>query len=166
MSAPTVISKETMTAGFPPTIEQITGMPTLDDLSRAYRHLMYCVQSQFTAYSVLNWLLVVPPNMWYMHLVYAYPTAPANPGLAPRYGNIDSPLAIINAKDAYNIGNKNFQEDAHMNRALKERFYRSFPPNTHRPTARYLYRTQDAVSAELSPIFMIYLARGTNAKLN
>ena len=127
MSAPTIISKETMTAGFPPTIQQITGTPTLGDLFRAYRHLMYCAQSQFTAYHALNWLfLVVPPNMWDIHSVDAYPTAPANPGLAPRYGNVDSPLAIINAKDTYNIGNKNFQEDANMNRALTERFLSLF----------------------------------------
>ena len=119
MSAPTIISKETMTAGFPPTIQQITGTPTLGDLFRAYRHLVYCAQSQFTAYHVLNWLfLVVPPNMWNMHLVDAYPTAPANPGLAPNHGNIDSPLGIINAKYTYNNRNKNFQEDVNMNLAL------------------------------------------------
>ena len=168
MSAPTIISKETMTAGFPPTIQQITGTPTLGDLFRACRHLMYCAQSQFTTYHVFNWLfLVVSPNMWNIHLVDAYPIAPANPGLVPRYGNTDSPLSIINVKDAYNIGNKTFQEDANMNCALTERFfYRYLPPNTHRPTTRYLWETQDAVSAKLSPIFMIYLARGTSARSN
>ena len=109
MSAPTIISKETMTTGFPPTIQQITGTPTLGDLFRAYCHLMYCAQSQFTTYHALNWIfLVVPPNMWDIHSVDAYPTAPANLGLAPRYCTIDSPLAIINAKDTYNIGNKNY----------------------------------------------------------
>merc|ERR1712194_773406 len=95
----------------------------------AYRHLMYCAQSQFTAYHALNWLfLVVPPNMWGIHSLDAYPTAPANPGLAPRYGNVDSPLAIINAKDTYNIGNKNFQEDANMNRALLHAAPQPRPP--------------------------------------
>ena len=119
MSAPTIISKETMTAGFPPTIQQITGTPTLGDLFRAYYHLMYCAPSQFTGYHVLNWLfLVVPPNMWNMHLVDTYPTAPVNPGLASNYRHIDPPLAIINTKDTYNNENKNFQEDANMNRAL------------------------------------------------
>ena len=64
MYAATVISKETMTTGFPPTNQSITGKPTLGDLFRAYRHLMYCAQSQFTVYHTLNWLfLVVPPNM-------------------------------------------------------------------------------------------------------
>ena len=77
MSTPTIISKETITAGFPPTIQQITGTPTLGDLFRAYRHLMYCAQSQFTAYHTLNWLfLVVPPTMWYMHSVDPYPVEP------------------------------------------------------------------------------------------
>ena len=72
--------------------------------------------------------------MWNMHSVDAYPTAQATPGLAPNYGTIGTPLAIINAKDTYNNGNKNFQEDANMNRALTERFYPYFPPNTHRLT--------------------------------
>ena len=84
MSAATIISKETMTAGFLPTIQSITGTPNLGDLFRAYHCLMYCTQSQFTVYHALNWLfLVVPPNMWNMHSVDAYRTAPANPGLAP-----------------------------------------------------------------------------------
>ena len=99
-------------------------MPTSGDLFRAYCHLLYCAQSQFTAYHVLNWLfLVVPTNMWNMHLVDAYPTAPVNPALAPNYGTIGTPLAIINAKDTYNNGNKNFQEDVNMNRALTECFF-------------------------------------------
>ena len=116
-----------MAAGFPPTIQQITGTPTLGDLFRAYRHLMYCAQSQFTAYHALNWLfLVVQPNMWDIHSLDAYPTAPVNSGLTPRCGNVDSLLAFINAKDTYNIRNKNFQEDANMNRALTERFLSLF----------------------------------------
>jgi hypothetical protein len=116
-----------MTAGFPPIIQSITGTPTLGDLFRAYRHLMYCAQSQFTAYHALNWLfLVVPPNMWDMHSVEAHPAPPENPGAAPNYGLIGTPLDIINAKDTYNNKNKNFQEDANMNRALTERFLSLF----------------------------------------
>jgi hypothetical protein len=116
-----------MTAGFPPIIQSITGTPTLGDLFRAYRHLMYCAQSQFTAYHALNWLyLVVPPNMWDMHSVEAHPAPPENPGAAPNYGIIGTPLDIINAKDTYNNKNKNFQEDANMNRALTERFLSLF----------------------------------------
>jgi hypothetical protein len=127
MSTPTITSKETMTAGFPPIIQSISGTPTLGDLFRAYRHLMYCAQSQFTAFHPLNWLfLVVPPNMWDMHSTEAHPAPPANPGAAPNYGIIGTPLDIINAKDTYNTANKNFQEDANMNRALTERFLSLF----------------------------------------
>ena len=112
-----------MTTGFLPTIQSITGMSTLGDLFRAYRHLMYCAQSQFTVDHALNWLfLVVPPNMWYMHLVDPHPDPPEKPGLAPNYETIGTPLDIINAKDTYNNRKKNFQEDANMNRALTERF--------------------------------------------
>ena len=142
MSAPTIISKEAMTAGFPPTIQSITGTATLDNLFRAYCHLMYCTQSQFTAHHVLNWLfLVVPQNMWNMHSSDAYPTAPANPGLAPNYGSINSPLAIINAKYTYNNGNKNFQEHVNMNRALTERFLSLF--STEHTQAYYTLLAQD-----------------------
>jgi hypothetical protein len=142
MSAATIISKEMIMTGFPPTIQSITGTPTLGNLFQAYHHLMYCAQSQFTAYNALNWLfLVVPPNMWNMHLVEPYPTAPENPGLAPNYGAVGTPLDIINAKDTYNNGNKNFQEDANMNRALTERFLSLF--FTKHAQAYYTLLVQD-----------------------
>ena len=76
-----------------------------------------------------------------MHSVDAYPTAPANPGLTPKYGNIDSLLAIISAKDTYNNGSKNFQKDANMNRALTERFLLLF--STKHAQAYYTLLVQD-----------------------
>ena len=89
-----------MTTGFAPTIQSITGTPTLGDLFRAYCHLMYCAQSQLTAYHALNWLfMVVPPNMWNMHSVDPHPDPLKNPGLALNYGLIGTPLDIINPKD-------------------------------------------------------------------
>ena len=70
---------------------------------------MYFAQSRFTVHHVLNWLfLVVPPNMWYMHLIDLHPDPPENPGLAPNYGTIGTPLDIISAKDTYSNRNKNF----------------------------------------------------------
>ena len=64
--------------------------------------------------------------MWNMHSVDVYSTAPANPSLAPNYGTIGTPLAIINAQYTYNNGDKNFEEDADMNCAPTERFLSLF----------------------------------------
>ena len=98
-----------MTAGFPVTMQSITGTPMLRDLFRTYRHLMYCAELQFTVYHVLNWLFpVVPPNMWNMHSIDPHPDPPESPGLAPNYILIDMPLNIIKAKDPYNNKNKKF----------------------------------------------------------
>ena len=103
---------------------------------------MYCAQSQFTVYHTLNWLfLVVPPNMWYMHLVDPHPDPPEKPGLAPNYETIGTPVDIINAKDTYNNRNKNFQEDPNMNRALTEHVLLLFP--TKHAHAYYNLLVQD-----------------------
>ena len=77
MSDTTIVLKETMTAGFPPTIQSIAGTPMLSNLFLAYQRLMYYAQSQFTAYHILNWLfLVVSPEMWNMHSVDLHPGPP------------------------------------------------------------------------------------------
>ena len=66
--------------------------------------------------------------MWNMHSLDPHPGPPENPGLAPNYGVISTPLDIIKAKDTYNNKNKNFHEDANMNRVLTERFLSLFAP--------------------------------------
>ena len=54
MKVPTIISKETMTAGFPSITQNITGTCRLGNLFRVYRHMIYYTQLQFIDYHTLN----------------------------------------------------------------------------------------------------------------
>ena len=129
------ISKESMVAGFPATIQGIIGEPTQCKLLHVFRHMITCSHSYVTNYCDLNWLfLVIPHNMWQYYTSDApdqYPAPPTYPGDASPYD--DNSSAVVNTviRDIWQSQQKDFVECMHMNKALTERFLSIFA-NKHR----------------------------------
>ena len=63
-----------------------------------------------------------------MYSVDPHPGLPENPGLAPDYDVIGTPLNIIKEKETYNNKNKKFQEDVNMNCVLTKKILSLFEP--------------------------------------
>ena len=132
MTTTVILSKEMIAAGLPLTIQSITGIPMLSNLFRAYHHLIWCTQSQFTAYHILNRLfLAVSQEMWKMHSVDPHPGPPENPGLAHNYCIIGTPLDIIKAKDKYNNKKKTLPGRREYELRTNQTFLVSISPRAH-----------------------------------
>ena len=118
-----------MLASFPTRIQQLTGEPTLHGQVTILRYLIVCTQSQYTNYCVLKWLyLVVPSELWTRYrITAAYPIAQIYPGNVPAYLPNRSPAEKMAIRKSWQKRMKDWLEDAHMNKALIERFLSLLP---------------------------------------
>ena len=123
-----IITKETMTAGFPARIPVIEGEITLKELLRVFQHLIVCAQSTVTSHHPLNFLyLVVPTKLWALYSATAYPQAPGNPGAIPPYHQNNTNLQNEVIKQAFLSARNHYEEYLHMNKALTECFLSLIP---------------------------------------
>ena len=126
-------TKEQFTAGFPTIIPAITGDMNLRGLIRVWQHCKNCAQKTETNYDAQNYLYVVlPPALWPYFSTRAYPTAPVDPGTNPSYDTGENATVNTTIRDQWQLNNKNFEEDKHINRALVDRFLRLVPEANRR----------------------------------
>ena len=128
-----VRTKEQFTAGFPTIVPAITGDMNLRGLIRIWQHCKSCAQQTETNYDAQNYLYVVlPPQLWPYFSTRAYPTAPVDPGTNPSYDTGENATVNTTIRDQWQLNNKHFEEDKHVNRALVDRFLRLVPDANRR----------------------------------
>ena len=116
-------TKEILGSGFESPVPPIAGELNLRELIRVWKYYKKCAQQTETNYNDQNFLYtVLSDKLWPYFSTRPKPNPPIDPGQNSSYNDNESQTYNTTVRDVWQLNNKNYEENKHLNRALVDRF--------------------------------------------
>ena len=131
MSAPTITSSETISAGFPPIsfVASENNPPNLKFLLLCAEHLGECAQSlRHRVHMFGHRYLALTLTMWALESVDAYPVRQIDPGPSVTYPNGATTLQRATRDAVFSVEYRDYGDEKTMDHVLVNRLYELLGP--------------------------------------